>query len=71
MKQGNQTKRFGIISLLGAMISGMASRPADMEHKDLVQRRTYLLTNGGIAPIPSRMLNQRQKRKLKRQTGRY
>jgi len=71
MKQGNASKKFGIIALIGAMISGMTSRPEGVQHKDLVQRRTYLLTNGGVAPIPSRVLNQRQKRKRNRQTGYY
>ena len=33
--------------------------------------RTNALTNGGRAPIPSKMLNQRQKRKLNRQTNNY
>ena len=71
MKQGNPTRRFGIIALIGAMISGMTSRPEGVEHKDLVQRRTYLLTNGGVAPVPSRMMNQRQRRKRNRQMNSF
>lgn len=71
MKQGNPTKKLGMIAFIGAMLSGMAKRPAGIEHKDLVQRRTHLLTNGGIAPIPFRTMNQRQKRKLNRQTQNF
>ena len=69
MKQGNPTKRFGLIALIGAMLAGMTARPEGVEHKDLVQRRTYLLTNGGVAPMPQRMMNQRQRRKRNRQTN--
>ena len=34
---------------------------------DYSRQRNYLLTNGGNAPIPTRVLNQRQKRKKVRQ----
>jgi len=71
MKQGNPTRKMGIIALIGAMISGMANRPAGVEHKDLVQRRSRLLTNGYDAPIPHKLMNQRQKRKLNRQTQNF
>jgi len=63
MKQGNPTRRFGIIALIGAMLSGLTARPKGVTEQDLQQRRTVLLTNGGMAPIPTRVLNQRQKRK--------
>ena len=73
MKQGKPKthNRFGVIALISAMISGMTSRPEGVQHKDLVQRRTYLLTNGGIAPIPSKIMNQRQKRKRNRQLNKF
>ena len=63
MKQGNPTKRFGIIALISAMIAGLTSRPENTSVKDLHQRRSVLLTNGGAAPIPQRLPNQRQRRK--------
>ena len=71
MKQGNPTKRFGLVALIGAMLSGMTSKPEGVTERDLHQRRTFVLTNGGIAPIPAKMLNQRQKRKRNRQINRY
>jgi hypothetical protein len=71
MKQGNPTKKFGMIAFISAMLSGMAKRPEGIEHQDLVKRRTTLLTNGNIAPIPFRTMNQRQRRKLKRQTQNF
>jgi len=64
MKQGNTTKRFGIIALISAMLGGGVSMPADTSRQDLSRRRNFLLTNGGLAPIPGKMMNQRQKRKL-------
>lgn len=60
MKQGNPTKRFGLVALISAMISGLTST-------DLVQRKNNVLINGGCAPIPSKFPNQRQKRKLAEQ----
>lgn len=71
MKQGNPTKRFGIIALIGAMLQGIVKRPEDVTDGDLIYRRNMLLTNNGKAPIPNRFLNQRQKRKIKRQTNNY
>ena len=71
MKQGNPTKRTGVIALIAAMLSGMKSKPEGVSHKDLIQRKSFLLTNGGVAPIPARLLNQRQKRKRFRQTNCY
>lgn len=68
MEQGNPTKRFGLIALIGAMLSGLTSKPEGVTEQDLHSRRTMLLTNGGLAPIPSRVLNQRQKRKRYRQS---
>lgn len=53
------------------MLSGMVSRPEGMSDAEIHERRASLLTNGGRAPIPHKMLNQRQKRKLKRQTNNY
>lgn len=38
---------------------------------DMTRHQAELITNGGRAPIPTRVLNQRQKRKVARQTGRY
>jgi len=64
MKQGNPTKRFGLVAFISAMISGLASRPEGVTHGELVQRKNMILTNGGRAPIPSKIPNQRQKRKL-------
>lgn len=71
MKQGNPTRRFGLVALIGAMLSGLTSKPQGVTEQDLQQRRTYVLTNGGKAPIPHRVLNQRQKRKRNRQTNNY
>ena len=71
MKQGNPTKRFGIIALIGAMLSGMTSRPEGVSNSDLQQRRTILLTNGGRAPIPFKTQNQKQRRKQVRQMQGY
>lgn len=69
MKQGNPNrKRFGIIALISAMISGLTSRPEKMDVAELQQRRAFILTNGGRAPIPTRVLNQRQRRKRAAQT---
>ena len=67
MKQGNPTRRFGIIATIGAMLSGLMSMPTNVTAQNLQQRRTMLLTNSGNAPIPHKMLNQRQKRKHNRQ----
>ena len=64
MKQGNPNKRFGIIALLSAMIAGTKSMPDNLSHHDILTKKRMLLTNGGYAPIPYRLLNQRQKRKL-------
>jgi hypothetical protein len=71
MKQGNPTRKFGIIAAIGAMLSGLMSKPEGTTNEHLQVRKNFLLTNGGAAPIPSRFLNQRQKRKLQRQTNRY
>lgn len=64
MKQGDPTKKLGIIALIGAMLSGMSKAPDGITSGDLHQRRSILLTNGGMAPIPRRLPNQRQRRKL-------
>lgn len=53
------------------MLGGLTAKPQGVTEQDLQQRRTYVLTNGGNAPIPHKMLNQRQKRKRNRQTNRY
>jgi len=71
MKQGNPTRRFGLVALIGAMLSGLTSMPENVTALELHQRKSVLLTNGGKAPIPQRFLNQRQKRKLNRQTNNY
>jgi len=71
MKQGNPTKRFGIIALIGAMLGGLTKKTEGVTDGDLIYRRNMLLTNNGKAPIPSKFLNQRQKRKIKRQTNNY
>ena len=73
MKQGNPRKKFGVIALLGAMISGLVSRSNtdNAQVSELHQRKNFLLTNGGRAPIPGRMKNQRQKRKLNRQMSNF
>ncbi len=64
MKQGNTTKRFGLVALLSAMLGGMVRKPEGTTDADLHQRRNMVLTNGGRAPIPYRLPNQRQRRKL-------
>lgn len=69
MKQGNPNrKRFGLIALIGAMIAGFTSKPDGMSTQELQQRKAFILTNGGRAPIPNRIPNQRQRRKLAAQT---
>lgn len=66
MKQGNPNrKRFGLI---GAMLAGFQSKPDGVTHGELQERKAFLLTKGGHAPIPHRLPNQRQRRKLKAQT---
>ena len=69
MKQGNPTKRFGLLALISAMLGGLISRPQGVTDQELHQRKTFVLMNGGRAPIPNRMKNQRQKRKSQRQTN--
>ena len=64
MKQGNPTKRFGLVALIGAMIAGLTSKPKGVTTQDLQARRLHVLINGGVAPIPHRIPNQRQRRKL-------
>ena len=64
MKQGNPTRKFGLVSLISAMIAGLTSKPNGVTDQELQQRKAFVLTNGGRAPIPSKFPNQRQKRKL-------
>lgn len=65
-------KKLGVIATISAMINGLiGNKKQAKEVVNLHQRKTYLLTNGYNAPIPSKLLNQRQKRKLARQTNRY
>ena len=64
-------KTLGLVATIAAMFSGMESLPEGMSFADLERIRTTALTNGGRAPIPSKMLNQRQRRKLNRQTNNY
>jgi hypothetical protein len=72
MKQGNPNKRkFGIIALIGAMLAGLTAKPEGVNDVDLQYRRASILTNGGVAPIPRKVPNQRQKRKLNRQTNNF
>lgn len=71
MKLGNPTKRFGLIAMIGAMIAGRMAKPEGLTDQDLHQRRSFVLTNGGKAPIPHRLSNQRQRRKLNRQTNNF
>ena len=68
MKQGNPRKRFGLVALIGAMISGLVDIPKEVSVQELQARRSFVLTNGGNAPIPRRLPNQRQRRKLAAQT---
>ena len=71
MKQGNPTRRFGLIALLSAMIGGTVAMPKGEDTASLSHRKNMVLTNGGAAPIPYKMMNQKQRRKLQRQTQRY
>lgn len=64
-------RRFGLVALIRAMLTGLAQRPENMDNRDLLERRADLLTNGGRAPLPQRTYNQRQKRKRNRQNNRY
>ena len=61
-----------ITKFLAAMFMGLMAKsekaPDDlMMAADYSRQRNYLLTNGGKSPIPTRVLNQRQKRKKIRQ----
>ena len=71
MKQGNPNKRMGIIAIIGAMLGGLAKKPDGIEDMDLIRRRNEIITNGGLAPIPAKFMNQRQKRKRNRQTNNF
>jgi hypothetical protein len=66
-----KSKTLGLIATIAAIFSRSQSLPEGMNHSDLNSIRVTALTNGGRAPIPSKMLNQRQKRKLNRQTNNY
>ena len=68
MKQGNAKKKFGIIALISAIINGAQQMPQGRTIQDLSQQKTNLLINYGRAPIPAKMLNQRQRRKIYRQS---
>lgn len=68
MKQGNPTKKLGLIGLISAMLRGAHPIPETHDFGSLSRKKNILLTNGGAAPIPGRSRNQRQKRKLYRQT---
>ena len=61
-----------ITKFLAAMFMGLmaqSERTPDQTRiaADYSRQRNYLLTNGGKSPIPTRVLNQRQKRKKIRQ----
>lgn len=65
-------KKVGIIATLSAMLNGLMGKPGtDQQIIDVSYRKNYLLTNGYAAPIPNKFLNQKQKRKLNRQVGRF
>lgn len=66
MKQSNlqQPKKVGKVAKLTAMINGMNATGNGKYAIQLMQEKSMLLTNGGRAPIPSSVPNQRQKRKL-------
>lgn len=68
MKQGNAKKKFGTIALISAIINGAQKMPEGRTVQDLAQQKSNLLINYGRAPIPTKMLNQRQKRKRYRQS---
>lgn len=59
MKQGNPQKKIGRVALISGMISGMIATGNKDYSMQLMQQKNTLLTNGGRAPIPDRMLNQR------------
>jgi len=61
----------GTIVLLATMIMGLRQKGQQEYTPQLMHRRTMLLTNGGNAPIPNKILNQRQKRKRNRQTQNF
>lgn len=65
-------KKLGIIATINAMINSFTKQKYKTDDIiNLIRRRDMLLTNGNTAPIPTRLKNQRQKRKLARQYGRY
>lgn len=66
-----KSKTFGLVATIAAIFSGRVGVPEGMNHSDLERIKTAALTNGGRPPIPSKMLNQRQRRKLNRQTNNY
>ena len=70
-RQSHSRRKLGIIGLISAMISGMAEKPSDISVNDLQTCRSRLLTNNYMTPYPNRTMNQRQRRKLNRQTKNF
>lgn len=70
-----QNKKPGAVAIITSMLLNLQSQPFNdnnfLRQKELLQRRSFLLTNGGVPPIPFKMLNQRQKRKRNRQINRF
>jgi len=72
MKQGNPQRKIGRVAALSAMINNMVSMGSGGVYtKDMMHQKNSLLTNGGVAPIPHKFLNQRQKRKRAKHAGAY
>lgn len=75
IQASQRPKRVGRVAHLTATISAMMLGAAQgVINKDalaLMAQKNALLTNGYQAPIPRRMLNQRQIRKKKRQTQNF
>ena len=69
MKQGNPQRKMGRVAVLTAIISGLfGAGDNGYQTPSLMKEKNMLLTNGGVAPIPAKMLNQRQNRKRYRQS---
>lgn len=68
MKQGNPNRKLGLVAFLSAIFSGALPAPKGVTKEAILQRKNNVLINYGNAPIPPRILNQRQKRKRFRQS---
>lgn len=62
-------KPMGRVAIINKLAQDMIDKGQGEYARGLIMERDMLLVNGRRPPIPDRMLNQRQKRKLIRQSG--